>query len=66
MISTMRASGVADTVTRLVDLFPATEQAQARQSLVATLRGVVCQRLLERADGRAGCPRSRSSPAPPR
>ena len=34
VISTMRASSVADTVTRLVDLFPAAEQAQARQSLV--------------------------------
>jgi len=52
VISTMRASGAADTVTRLVDLFPMAEQAQARHSLVATLRGVVNQRLLERADGR--------------
>src|SRR5688572_26512111 len=43
VISTMRASSVADTVTRLVDLFPAGEQAQARQSLVGTLRGIVCQ-----------------------
>jgi twitching motility protein PilT len=56
VISTMRASGVADTVTRLVDLFPASEQAQARQSLVATLRGVINQRLLERADGRGRTP----------
>ena len=56
VISTMRASGVADTVTRLIDLFPATEQAQARHSLVATLRGVVSQALLERADGRGRTP----------
>jgi twitching motility protein PilT len=56
VISTMRASGVADTVTRLVDLFPATEQAQARHSLVSTVRGVINQRLLERADGRGRTP----------
>jgi twitching motility protein PilT len=56
VISTMRASGVADTVARLVDLFPAAEQAHARQSVVATLRGVVSQRLLERADGRGRTP----------
>ena len=56
VISTMRASGVADTVTRLIDFFPAPEQRQARQSLVATLRGVVCQRLLERADGKGRMP----------
>ena len=56
VISTMRASGTADTITRLVDLFPATEQAQARHSLVATIRGVVSQKLLERADGRGRVP----------
>jgi twitching motility protein PilT len=56
VISTMRAASVADTITRLVDLFPAGEQAQARQSLVATIRGVVNQRLLERADGRGRTP----------
>jgi len=56
VISTMRASSVADTVTRLIDLFPASDQGQARQSLVATLRGVVNQRLLERADGRGRAP----------
>jgi len=56
VISTMRASGVADAVARLVDLFPPVEQAQARQSLVATLRGVVNQRLLERADGKGRTP----------
>ena len=56
VISTMRASSVADSITRLIDLFPAAEQAQARQSLVATLRGVISQRLLERADGRGRTP----------
>jgi twitching motility protein PilT len=56
VISTMRAAGAADTVARLIDLFPAAEQSQARQSLVATLRGVVCQRLMERADGKGRTP----------
>jgi twitching motility protein PilT len=52
VISTMRASGAADTVTRLIDLFPVSEQDLARQSLVSVLRGVASQRLLERADGK--------------
>jgi twitching motility protein PilT len=56
VISTMRAASVADTITRLIDLFPATEQPLARQSLVATLRGIACQRLLERADGKGRTP----------
>ena len=56
VISTMRAASVADTISRLIDLFPAAEQPLARQSLVATLRGIVCQRLLERADGKGRTP----------
>jgi twitching motility protein PilT len=39
-------------VNRLLDLFPVAEQPLARQSLVSVLRGVVNQRLLERADGK--------------
>jgi twitching motility protein PilT len=56
VISTMRASGAADTITRLVDLFPAPEQDLARQSLVSVLRGIATQRLLERADGKGRTP----------
>ena len=52
VISTMRAASAADTVQRLVDLFPPAEQAQARHSLLGVLRGVINQRLLERADGK--------------
>jgi len=52
VISTLRASGAADTVTRLLDLFPLAEQDLARQSLVSVLRGIASQRLLERADGK--------------
>jgi len=56
VISTMRASGAVDTITRFLDLFPAAEQPLARQSLVSVLRGVVSQRLLERADGKGRTP----------
>lgn len=56
VISTMRAASAADTVQRLIDLFPAAEQAQARHSIVGVLRGVVNQRLLERADGKGRAP----------
>jgi len=52
VISTIRASSAADTVQRLIDLFPVAEQQQIRHSLVGVLRGVVTQRLLERADGK--------------
>jgi twitching motility protein PilT len=52
VISTMRATSAADTVTRLIDLFPVAEQELARQSVVSVLRGVASQRLLDRADGK--------------
>jgi twitching motility protein PilT len=56
VIATMRASTTADTITRLIDLFPLPEQDLARQSLVSVLRGIASQRLLERADGKGRTP----------
>jgi len=56
VISTMRAAGAADAVQRLIALTPSEEQAQVRHSLVGVLRGVVNQRLLERADGKGRAP----------
>ncbi len=42
----------ADTaVDRLINVFPSAEQQQARSSLANSLRAVVCQYLLKRADG---------------
>jgi twitching motility protein PilT len=52
VISTMRSSSAADTVNRLLELFPLDEQPVARQGLVSVLHGIVNQRLLERADGK--------------
>lgn len=51
VISTLRAATTTDTIVRLIELFPSDEQDSVRQSLVAVLRGIACQRLLERTDG---------------
>ena len=56
VISTMRAASAADTVTRLIDLFPQSEHAAVRHALLTVLRGIVNQRLLERADGKGRTP----------
>lgn len=56
VISTMRAAGAVDTITRLLELFPAAEQPLVRQGLASVLRVVVNQRLLERADGQGRVP----------
>jgi twitching motility protein PilT len=56
VISTMRSSSAGDTVNRVIDMFPPSEQPSIRQALTAGLRGIVNQRLLERADGKGRTP----------
>jgi twitching motility protein PilT len=49
---TLRAWNVVQSINKLVDLFAESERKQARIQLAHTLRGVVSQRLLKRADRR--------------
>jgi twitching motility protein PilT len=56
VLSTMYTVGVIDTVNRLVDFFPPHQQRQVRMSVATALRGIVSQRLLDRADGQGRVP----------
>jgi len=51
VISTMATQSAAQTVTRIIDSFPPHQQSQIRSQLALTLRAVVSQILLTRADG---------------
>lgn len=51
VMSTLHTTDAAETITRVIDFFPPHEQKQVRLSLAAALRGIVCQRLVPRADG---------------
>ncbi|TXR58299.1 type IV pilus twitching motility protein PilT [Quadrisphaera setariae] len=51
VLSTLHTTDATETVTRIVDFFPPHEQQQVRLGLAGSLRGVVCQRLVQRADG---------------
>jgi len=51
VLSTLHTTNAVETVNRIVDFFPPFQQKQVRLSLASSLRGVVSQRLLERADG---------------
>ena len=51
VLSTLHTTSATETVNRIVDFFPPFQQHQVRLSLASCLRGVVSQRLLERADG---------------
>nr|MDP9497953.1 PilT/PilU family type 4a pilus ATPase [Actinomycetota bacterium] len=55
VLSTLHTADAAETVNRVVDFFPPHEQKQVRLALAAVLRGVICQRLVPRADGLGRC-----------
>ncbi|HEX6309103.1 MAG TPA: type IV pilus twitching motility protein PilT [Longimicrobiales bacterium] len=51
VFGTLHTSSAAKTVDRIINVFPAEEQEQVRVMLAETLRGVVAQQLLRKADG---------------
>lgn len=51
VFSTLHTQSAQETITRVVDQFPAEQQAQIRTQLAATLKAVVCQTLVENAAG---------------
>jgi twitching motility protein PilT len=55
VMSTLHTVDAAETVNRVIDFFPPHEQKQVRLALAGALRGVVCQRLVPRADGQGRC-----------
>jgi twitching motility protein PilT len=56
VLSTLHTTNAVETVNRVVDFFPPHQQKQVRLTLASSLRGVVSQRLLERADGKGRVP----------
>jgi twitching motility protein PilT len=52
VISTLATQSAAQTVTRIVDSFPPHQQSQIRSQLAMTLKVVISQVLLPRADGK--------------
>jgi twitching motility protein PilT len=56
VLSTLHTTNAVETVNRIVDFFPPHQQKQVRLTLASSLRGVISQRLLERADGKGRVP----------
>jgi twitching motility protein PilT len=52
VLGTLHTSSAAKTVDRIIDVFPTTQQAQIRTMLGESLKGVVAQNLLRRADAK--------------
>ncbi len=51
VFGTLHTTDAPHTVDRIIDVFPAYQQQQIRMQLSSSLKGVVCQQLLARADG---------------
>ena len=51
LFSTLHTSGAANTINRILDVFPANQQQQVKIQLAQILKGVVCQQLVPTVDG---------------
>src|SRR6201991_3112891 len=50
--ATLHTNSAAQTINRIIDVFPAHQQGQIRTQLSLVLEGIVCQALLPRQDGK--------------
>ena len=51
LLSTLHTSGAANTINRILDVFPANQQQQVKIQLAQILKGIVCQQLVPATDG---------------
>jgi twitching motility protein PilT len=52
VFATLHTTGAEQTIYRLLDFFPPDQQRQIRSMISESIRGIVCQRLIPRKDGR--------------
>lgn len=52
VLATLHTNSAARTMQRLLDVFPVEQQAQIRTMVSESIRGVICQQLVPRADGK--------------
>ncbi|MGH9149591.1 MAG: type IV pilus twitching motility protein PilT [Acidimicrobiales bacterium] len=56
VLSTLHTIDATETVNRIVDFFPPHQQHQIRVALAGALKGIICQRLVQTADGQGRVP----------
>ncbi len=52
VMATLHTQDAAQTIDRIIDVFPPSQQQQVRVQLAGALQGVVCQQLVKTADGK--------------
>lgn len=53
--ATLHTNSAAQTINRIIDVFPAHQQSQVRAQLSLVLEGIMCQTLLPRVNGKGRC-----------
>jgi twitching motility protein PilT len=56
VFSTLHTTDAMETIQRVIAVFPPPEQKQIRLQVASTLRAIISQRLVRRADGTGRCP----------
>ncbi len=56
VLSTLHTLDARETINRIIAVFPANQQQQIRRQLASLIKGVISQRLVQRADGRGRVP----------
>lgn len=56
VFSTLHTTNAMQTIDRIIDLFPSNQHDQVRSQLALNLKAVLCQRLIQRADGTGRIP----------
>ena len=56
VIGTLHTTNATRTVDRIIDIFPPRQQEQIRAMVSESIRGVICQQLVPRADGKGVVP----------
>ncbi|MBN2645101.1 MAG: PilT/PilU family type 4a pilus ATPase [Desulfuromonadaceae bacterium] len=51
VLASLHTTGAGQTISRILDFFPPDQQGQVRAMISESIRGIVCQRLLPKADG---------------
>ena len=54
-LATLHTNSAAETINRIIDVFPPHQQSQIRAQLSFVLEGILCQSLLPTADGKGRC-----------
>ena len=54
-LATLHTNSAAESINRIIDVFPANQQSQVRAQLAFVLEGVITQTLLQKAKGRGRC-----------